>query len=188
MLLGVVIFIYTDHKKTIFATLKCHCILHWHLYVKEYCSTILYHPCKKNDIVNTFLWLPHCDVLPIPVGKNSPVVLLEFTSKGFSISNDLDLLKCFLNLLLPDFAANNLVYLEWIHPQQNIGTELATKAAKLPTQYFNILIDDHVTVCHVLQNKDHLKQWKIALTKEMVLYVKSGFVPFWLIQATKSQG
>ena len=69
---------------------------------------------------------------PIPVGENAPVVLLDFTSKGLNISNNPDLLDCFLNLRLPELADTNPVDFTWIHTQQNTGTELATKAAKYP--------------------------------------------------------
>ncbi len=66
-------------------------------------------------------------------------------------------------------AENNHVDLKWIHNQQNIGTELATKAAKYPKQYINKAIDGCAILCHSLPNEDHLTQWKIALTKEMVV-------------------
>ncbi len=67
-------------------------------------------------------------MLPIPVAENA--VLFDFISDGLDISNDPDLLECFLNLPLPDIAENNSVDLKWIQTQQIIGTELATKAAK----------------------------------------------------------
>ncbi len=101
MLLGTELFIYTDHKSLTFANLNCCCVLCWQSYVEEYGPTILYHPGKKNVIVDTFSPLPSCDVLPIPVWENAPVFLLDFTSKGPNISNDPDLLECFLNLPLP---------------------------------------------------------------------------------------
>ncbi len=104
MLLGAELFIYTDHKNLTFAILNCHFILHWWLYVEEYDPNILYHPDKKNVIANTFLRLPRHDVSSIPAGENAPVVLLDFTSKGLDISNDPDLLECFLNLPLPKLA------------------------------------------------------------------------------------
>ncbi len=71
-------------------------------------------------------------MLPIPVGVHVSVVLFNFTSKGLDISNDSDLLECFLNLPSYDIAENNPIDFEWIQTQQNIGTELATKAAKNP--------------------------------------------------------
>ncbi|KAL7469218.1 hypothetical protein ACHAXS_009475 [Conticribra weissflogii] len=42
ILLGAVIFIYTDHKNLTFDTFNCHCVLHWHLNVEEH-GPILYH-------------------------------------------------------------------------------------------------------------------------------------------------
>lgn len=57
----------------------------------------------------------HCDVLPILVGKNGPIVLFDFTSKGLDISDSPELLECFFNLHLPDVAAINPVDLRWIH-------------------------------------------------------------------------
>ncbi len=69
---------------------------------------------------------------PIPVGENAPVVLFYFTSRCLDISDDPDLLECFINLPLPKIAETNPVDFAWIHLQQNIGTELATKAAKYP--------------------------------------------------------
>ncbi len=44
--------------------------------------------------------------------------------------NVTDMLKCFLNLLLANIVANNPFDLTWIHTQQNMGIEPATKAAK----------------------------------------------------------
>ncbi len=76
-------------------------------------------------------------MLLIPVGENVPVILLNFTSKGLDISNDPDLLKCFLNQSLPNVEENNPVYLNWIHTQQNTDTELDTKDAKHPKIYFS---------------------------------------------------
>ena len=122
------------------------CILRWQLFMEKYGPTVLYHPGKKNVIADTFSRLPCCDVLPIPVGENAPVVLLDFTSEGLNISNDPD----FLNLPLPKVAETNPMNFAWIHSQQNIGTELATKAAKYRDHYFNKLIDGCVIVCHVL--------------------------------------
>ncbi len=132
MLLGTEFFIYTDHKNLTFAILKCCCILRWQSYVEEYGPTILYHPGKKNVIANTFSCLSCCDMSSIPVWENAPVVPLDFTSRGLDIINDPDLLKCFLNSPLPDIAETNPVNFAWIYAQQNISTELATKAAKYP--------------------------------------------------------
>ncbi|KAL7467128.1 hypothetical protein ACHAXS_007498 [Conticribra weissflogii] len=127
MLLGAELFIYTNHKNLTFTTLNCWSVLCWQLYVEEYDPTILYHPGKKNVITHTFSHLPCCDVLPIPMGRNAPVVLLDFTSKGLDISYDPDLLEFFLNLPLPKVAETNPVDFAWMHAQQNIGTELATQ-------------------------------------------------------------
>ncbi len=90
-------------------------------------------------------------------------------SIGLDISNDPDLLECFLNLPLPDVAETNPDNFAWIHAQKNTGTELATKAAKYPDQYFNKIIDGGIIVCHALPDENHLTQWKIALTKEVVI-------------------
>ncbi len=92
----------------------------------------------------------------IPGGENAPVVFFDFPSKGRDISNDPDLLECFLNLPLPDIAENNPLDLDWIQTQQNINTELATKAAIYPKQYFNTVIDGCMIVCHALPNEDCL--------------------------------
>ncbi len=121
----------------------------------------------KNVLANTFLHLPHHDVSPIPEGKNTPVALFDFTSKGLDISNDPELLEFLSKLSLPDIEKNNPVDLKWIHIQQNMGIEFATKATKYPDGYFYKLIDDHIIVCHALLNEDHLTQWKIEITKEM---------------------
>ncbi len=102
MLLVAKLFIHTNHTNCTFANLNCCCILRWQLFVEEYGPTILYHPSKKNVIAYTFSGLPRCDGLPVPVGENVPVVLFNFTSKGLNISDDPDLLECFLNLSLPD--------------------------------------------------------------------------------------
>ncbi len=130
--------------------------------MEEYAPAIVYHSGKKNVIANTFSWLPCCDVSPIPVGENASVVLLDVTSKGLDISNDLDLLECFLNLPLPEIAETNPVNFALIYKQQNTGTELATKAAKNSDQYLNKIIDGCVIFCDALPNEN----WKIALTKK----------------------
>ncbi len=78
------------------------------------------------------------------MGENAPVVLLDFTSKGLDVSNDPDLLKCFLNLPLPKVSETNPVDFVWIHAQQNTGTKLAATAAKYPDRYFNKHIDGGV--------------------------------------------
>ncbi len=132
MILGAELFTYTHHKNLTVTMLNCHCVLHLQSFVKEYGPTILYYPDKKYVIANTFSHLPCWDVLPIPVGENAPVVLLDFTSRGLDISNDPDLLKCFLNLPLLKVAEINPVNFALIHTRQNIGIELATKAAKYP--------------------------------------------------------
>ncbi len=90
-------------------------------------------------------------------------------------SNDPDLLKCFLNFPLSNIAVNNPVDLKWIHAQQNMATELVTKAAKYPKQYFNKLIDGCVIACHALPNEDCLTQWNISSTKEIVIPLLKRF-------------
>ncbi len=107
-------------------------MLRWHSYVEEYGLTILYHPGKKNVIAIMFSWFLSCNMLPIPLRENDPVVFSDFTSKDIGISDDPDLLECFLNLPLTKFAENNRVELKWKQIHQNISTELATKAAWYP--------------------------------------------------------
>ncbi len=113
---------------------------------------------ERKTFADTFSWLPHCDVLTISVGENDHVVLFDFTSEGLGVSDDPDLLKCFLNLPNSSFTKH-----------QNMGTDVATKTAKYPEQLFNKFIHGCVIVCHALPNKDCLTQWNIALTKEMVI-------------------
>ncbi|KAL7470517.1 hypothetical protein ACHAXS_011030 [Conticribra weissflogii] len=43
MLLGAVIFVYTDHKSLTYAVFSCHNVLCWLLYVEQYGPTI-HHP------------------------------------------------------------------------------------------------------------------------------------------------
>ncbi len=117
----------------------------------------------------SFSWLIHCDVSLIPVEQNAPVVFFDFSSKDLDISNDPDLLKCFLILPLPNFKENNPVDLMWIQMQHIIGTELVIKAAKYLEQYFNKVIDVCAIICHAFHNKYCLTQWKIALTKGRVV-------------------
>ncbi len=111
-------------------------------------------PLKKNAIVNIFLQLLYNDVLSISVGEKAPVVFFELNSKDLDISNDTDLLECFVRIPLPDVAENNHVDIEWIQNQHGTSTALSTKAAKYPDQYFNKLSDDQVTTCYSLMNKD----------------------------------
>ncbi|KAL7462880.1 hypothetical protein ACHAXS_003249 [Conticribra weissflogii] len=77
----------------------------------EYGPIIIYHPVKKNAIVNIFSHLPCCDVLPISVEENDSVICFYFTSKSLGISNNPDLLECFLNFPLPEIAKINLLAL-----------------------------------------------------------------------------
>ncbi len=100
---------------------------------------------------------------------NVSIVFFDFTSKGLCIINDPDLLKFFLNLLLPDVTVNNTFDLGLTHDQQKICTELATKAAKHPDSYCNRTLDGCVILCYVCSNEDCHKQWKIASIKEMVV-------------------
>ncbi len=78
-------------------------------WIMVYGCTVLYHPGKNNVIVNTFSQHLHCDVIPIKVGKNDPLVFFNFTSKHLNNGNDPDLLECFLNLPIPDIKENNPV-------------------------------------------------------------------------------
>ncbi len=58
MLLVAVLFIYTNDKNLIFATLNCWFMLQLPSYVDEYGPTILYQPGQKNVIVNKFFMAP----------------------------------------------------------------------------------------------------------------------------------
>ncbi len=83
--------------------------------VEESDPNILYPPGAKNAVENTFSSLPCCDVLPTSDWENASVVHYNFTSKGLNISNDYELLECFLNIPLPDIAKNNPEDFKWIH-------------------------------------------------------------------------
>ncbi len=111
----------------------------------------------------------------MPVGENAPVVLFHFMSKGLDISDDPGLLECFLNLSLPEVAENYPVDLGWIQEQQNIGNELATTAIKHPDCYLNKTIDWCVILCYSSPNEYCDTQWKIAITKEMVVLLIKWF-------------
>ncbi len=82
ILFGAVIFIQDNHKNLTFASFICLCILCYHLYVEEYGANILYHLGKKNVIANSFSQLLRHDVLPIPVGQNSPLSSLTSPLKA----------------------------------------------------------------------------------------------------------
>ncbi len=92
--------------------------------MENYGPTICHHCGKKNVIANTFTNLPHCDVLSIPVGENAPINLLNFNSKGLDISNNPDLLECFLDLPLPNNAENYPADLKWIITLQKMSLSL----------------------------------------------------------------
>ncbi len=100
--------------------------------MEEYDPIILYHPGKKSILVNIFPPLPCGNVLQIPKGKSSPVILFNFTPEGFNISNDYDQLKGFLDLRIPDITENNPVDLKYLYIQQNMGVKFVTKATKYP--------------------------------------------------------
>ncbi len=48
--------------------------------MEEYGPPINYYPGKKNVNADKFSCLPCCNVSPIPVGENDPLVLLDFIS------------------------------------------------------------------------------------------------------------
>ncbi len=150
MLLGAELFIYTNHKNLTFANLNCFHVLCWISYVEEYGPTILSHPGKMLVIGHTFSWLLQHKVLPIPVGENAPVVLFDFTSNRINISNDPDILKCFLNIPLPNVAENNPVDIKWLHELQNIGKDLQQKLPNTMTAISTSQSMD-VPLCAMLQ-------------------------------------
>ncbi len=115
MLFGFKLFTYTNHKNLTFANLNCCIALFLHSFVEEYGPTILYHPAKKNVIADTFSCFPCCDVLPILVGENDLLFLFNFAFEGLDISNDPNLLDCFISLILSSVTDNNPVDLKWIH-------------------------------------------------------------------------
>ncbi len=57
------------------------------------------------------------------------MILLSSSTSPLKAS---DLLKCSVKLPLLNATENNPVDFEWIHMEQNIGIDLATKAAKYP--------------------------------------------------------
>ncbi len=66
--------------------------------MEEYDTTIIYYPGAKYVITNIFSCFPLCDVLPITVRANAPV-LFDATFQGLYMSYDHHLLKCLLNSL-----------------------------------------------------------------------------------------
>ncbi len=125
-------------------------------------------------------------ILPIPSRISHSVVYwrfqkgricLKLSKSGLDTSNDLDLLECFLIVSLPKVAANHLVDLKWILDQQNIRTEFAIKAAKYPDWYFNELFDGYHIVWYDLLNYN-FTQWRIAITKEMIIPLVNWYYTF----------
>ncbi len=77
------------------------------------------------------LFLQWYNVSQIPEGENKTIVTLDFASNSLGISNEPELLKCFLNLPLLDVVVSNPFDFNWIYEQHNIGNDLATNG----TQY-----------------------------------------------------
>ncbi len=70
MLLGAKLLMCTDHKNLTSANLNCHFVCRF--FVKEFGSTILYRPDKKNVNADAISDLPCNNVMPIPEGTNAP--------------------------------------------------------------------------------------------------------------------
>ncbi len=108
--------IYLSQKFNIHHSYWC-CILHWHYIWKSMVPLSSITLARKMPLPRH----AHCSnagcVANYSGGENAPVVLFDFTSRDLDISNDPDLLKCFLKLPLPDIVENYPVDLKWIQSQ-----------------------------------------------------------------------
>ncbi len=95
--------------------------------MEEYGLNILYHPDEGKCHFITFSCLPHCDELSISLGENASAVLFNVIYKSHDISNDSDLLECFLNLPLSNVAENKPVDLKLIYTQKTWVQSLLQK-------------------------------------------------------------
>ncbi len=102
------------------------------------------------------------------------LLLSSLTSPLKALASAMTLICLSASLIYPYLTLQRTtlltLILEWIQTQFNIGTELATKAAIYPKQYFNKVIDGCVIVSHALPNEDCLT---------------CGFTLYWLILAAK---
>ncbi len=151
MLLSAKLFIYTDHINLIFATLNCHHIHCWHLFIDKYEPTSLYQHGKEDVCVDFLSYLQWWDVFPIPKGKNAPTVLwARISVMTLNSSNT------FLNShsLIP-----HLVDFNWIH-------EHHTLKMSLPLKQTNILVGTSMNTqmtngVWCSSRLDSLTQWKM---------------------------
>ncbi len=55
-------------------------------------------------------------------------------------------------------------------------------------QYFSKVVNGNIILCHTFPNEDHLTQWKLALTKEIIVHLIKGHHRILPILAAKVQG
>ncbi len=132
MFLSAQFFIHINHKSLKFANLNCCGVLCWHSFVEDYGPTILYHPGTKISLPIHFHIFHTVMCHQLQKGRKQllPSLILFLEASTSVISDGTDLLECFHNFPLPIIAANNPVYLKWIHTQYSMGIEHATKADK----------------------------------------------------------
>jgi hypothetical protein len=100
MLLGAELHIYTDHKNILNASNSSEQCLRWISYVDEYSPTIHCIEGPHNVTPDTFLRLSRKDVPSTLVGKKAAHVVSdsELESLYSSLTDDKEILECFLNL------------------------------------------------------------------------------------------
>jgi hypothetical protein len=78
MLLGVDIYVFTDHKNLMFDTLKMQCVLHWHTKIEEFSPMLHYIQAPYKILANNLSRLHHLVTLAqIAEGKKLVEPFLE---------------------------------------------------------------------------------------------------------------
>ncbi len=108
-------------------------------------------------------------MLPIPVGENAPVALLDFTSRGLDISNDPDLLEW----PLPKVSETNPVNFVLIHAQHTTEHRYwaCHKSSQVPRP---ILQQAYWWLCHCLSCTS---KWESFDTMENCTNQRNGDTP-----------
>jgi hypothetical protein len=139
MLLGAELHIYTDHKNILNVGDSSERRLHWISYVVEYGPILHYIEGPRNVIVDTFSRLSRKDVPLALAGKKVAHIVSnsesnnEIESLWSSLTDDKEILECFLNL--PCISFNKKLRHAKRRKIDNRKSLLKKKVKTLVTQY-----------------------------------------------------
>ena len=128
MLYGAELTIYTDHLNLTFKDFTTQRVQRWRAYVEEFAPTLKYVPGEENILADTFSRLPRKDDLEKAVEIEDVYELDEH----YSITEDTELLECFLNLPDLEEPGNNPLNYKHIHERQQSCARLSKHRDKFP--------------------------------------------------------